>query len=474
MSDYDYDRWVLNSEYKSTKSRYNSADRRIKQANREVEEQHARLLNANANISQVQNEVYRDFSRKLEKESDRLAGELTNLSQDLHKEIYEMRRRFDAKIDEVTEMAEAVAGQVDAMDEKVADISQMVSDSINSIAARIDSQKNRAAFYARELNTYISYILTLNPDKLAPDKFSLITDAYNDAISDIENEDYEASVSRAQEGISLSVQLGSELEILNERYQKLIEEITQITDVISDKIHDMCDPQKNICDLTINNGISVPFDGCIEFWSNGILEEVIDDYEQKIEYIKDECQTTMNIEGLEQIKPEFEIVDSRLDSCKSIAIKEYVIAANVQIAIQTLHQVLIQNDMLTLLNSGFADDDPRKPYTLSYEDGNHYEVVVVVFFGRNVQEAKSKAPQNSDKIQIVINVSNPCLNDKEMCRVMYDSIVSRLNDENIEVANSNSNNQGISSDDFTKQTIGSGNKYKEDRILRERQSMNLQ
>jgi len=473
MSDYDYNRWVLNSEYRSTVSRYNNADRRIRQANREVNHQRARLSNANANISRAQNEVFRDFSRKLEKESDKLSGELTHLDQELHKEIYEMRRRFDAKIDEVAELADVVSERVDAMDEKVADISQMVSDSINSIAARIDSQKSRAAFFVRELNTYISYILTLNPEKLAPDKFSLITDAYSDAMSDIENEDYEASISRSQEGISLSVQLSSELEVLNERYARLIEEIERITEGIADKIGVLSNPEKSSCDIPLSNGESIQFDGQVSFWSDGLFDAIVDDYEQKVEFIKYECEAKMDIEGLEQIKPEIEIVDSRLDSSKDIAMREYGIAYNVQMAIQAMHEVLVQNDMLTLVDSGFVDGDPRKPYSLKYEDGNLYEVTVVVFFGRYLEDKKDKYPLNGDKIQIVINVSNPSQNDKELCRVMFESIVSRLKDENIDVAN-NSQNQGMSSDTFTKQTVGQGNKNKEDRVLRERQSMNLQ
>lgn len=474
MSDYDYDRWVLNSEYRNTVSMYNNADRRMRQANRAVNHQRARLSNANANISRAQNEVFRDFSRKLEKESDKLSGELTHLNQELHKEIYEMRRRFDSKIDEVAEMVDVVAERVDAMDEKVADISQMVSDSINSIAVRIDSQKSRAAFFVRELNTYISYILTLNPDKLAPEKFSLITDAYNDAMSDIENEDYEASISRSQEGISLSVQLSSELEILNERYDRLIEEIEEITEGIADKISVLSNPEKCTCDVMLGNGESIQFDGQVSYWSSGIFDAVVDDYEQKVGYIRDEYKAKMDIEGLEQIKPEIEIVDSRLDSSKDIAMREYGVAYNVQMTIQALHQVLVQNDILTLVESGFVDGDPRKPYSLKYEDGNLYEVTVIVFFGRYSEDKKDKDTKNNDKIQIVINVSNPSQDDKELCRVMFESIVSRLKDENIEVANYNSQNQGMRSDAFTKQTVGQGNKNKEDRVLRERQSMNLQ
>ena len=474
MSDYDYNRWVLNSEYNSTVSRYNNADRRIRQANREVNYQRARLSNANANISRAQNEVFRDFSRKLEKESDKLSGELTHLNHELHQEIYEMRRRFDAKIDEVAELADVVSERVDAMDEKVADISQMVSDSMNSIAARIDSQKNRAAFFARELNTYISYILTLNPDKFAPDKFSLITDAYNDAMSDVENEDYEASISRSQEGISLSVQFSSELEILNERYDRLIKEIEGLTENIANKIDLLSNPQKSCCDILLSNGESIQFDGQVSFWSNGIFDSVVDDYEQKVEFIKDECETKMDIEGLEKIKPEIEIVDSRLDSSKDIAMREYGIAYNIQRAIQAVHEVLVQNDILTLVESGFVEGDPRKPYSLKYVDGNLYEVTVIVFFGRYSEDKKDKDTKNGDKIQIVINVSNPSQDDKDLCRVMFESIVSRLKDENIEVANYNSQNQGMSSDAFTKQTVAQGNKNKEYRVLSQRQSMNLQ
>ena len=471
MSDYDYDRWVLNSEYYSTVSKYNGADRRIQQANREVNQQRARLSNANAKASGVKSEVYRDLSRKLEKESDKLSGELTHLNQELHKEIYEMRRRFDAKIDEVADLADVVSERVDAMDDKVADISQMVNNSINSIAARIDSQKSRAALWTRELNTYISYVLTLNPDKLAPDKFSLITDAYSDAMSDIENEDYEASISRSQEGISLSVQLSSELEILNERYNRLIEEIEEITEGVADKIGVLSNPEKNSCNVQLDNGESIQFDGKVSFWSDGLFDEIIDDYEQKIEFIKNEYETKMDIEGLEQIKPEIESVNGKLDSCKDIALREFATAYYVQTAVQEVHQALVQNDILMLVDSGFVDGDPRKPYSLKYEDGNRYEVTIVVFFGRYPEDKKA---QNGDKTQIVINVSNQSQNDNALCRIMFESIVSRLKDENIEVANYNSQNQGMSSDAFTKQIVVQGNKNKENRVLRERQSMNLQ
>ena len=100
------------------------------------------------------------------------------------------------------------------MNEKSEDLSQMIADSIYSIAARIDDRKSQAIFYVCELNKYISYILALNSDKLEQDKFSLVTDTYNDAMGNIENEDYEAAISRAWEGISLSVALSIELEIL--------------------------------------------------------------------------------------------------------------------------------------------------------------------------------------------------------------------------------------------------------------------
>ena len=473
MSDYDYNRWVLNSEYYSTVSRYNNAERRIRQADSEVRHQRARLSNANDNISRVQSEVYRDFSRKLEKESDKLSGQLINLNQELHRDINEMRRKFDAKIDEVTELAETVASRVDEMDEKVEDLSQMVADSINSIAARIDDQKSRSAFYVHELNTYISYILSLNPDKLAPDKFSLITDAYNDAMGNIENQDYEAAISRAQEGISLSVALSSELEILNEKYSLLIEEIEQITSAISGKIEVLVDSEKSRSEVDVKDG-TIAFDGRVSFWSNGILDAIVDEYEGKLEYVNEECAATMNIEGLEQIKPEIESVDGKLDSCKDIAFREFATAYYVQVAIQEVHQVLVQNEMLTLIHSGYDDDDPRKPYLLRYKDGNKHEVVVVLFWGVYEEGKKSLGKKPDSKVQIILNVSDPVYNNQQMCEVLFSSLVSRLESQNIHVSNISTDKQGTNSDDFTKQTVSQGNRIKEERVLRERQALNLE
>ena len=454
-------------------SKYNNSQRRVRQANGQVVWQTARLAVANINASRAQSSAYRDYSRKLEKENDKLTRELTHLNQELHDEIYELRQEYDEKIDALVEMAGAVVDQVDAIDGKISDVSQMVSDSINSIASRIDSQKTRAAFYGRELNTYISYLLTLNPDKFAPDKLTLVTDAYNDALNNIETEDYEASISRSQEGISMSIQLGGELEMLNERYNRLIEELAEITEAISNKIEVMSTPEKCTFDVAVNNGETVQFDGQVSFWSNGIFDAVVNNYHQKLEYVRDECEETMDIDKLEQIKPEIELVDGQLEFSKDIAMREYAMAYSVQANIQRMHQVLIRNDMLTLMDSGFVDGDPRKPYTLKYEDGSHNEVTVVVFYGRYPEEKKNKDNQNRDKVQIVINVSNPLQDDKELCRVMFESIVSRLKDENIEVANYNSNNQGMSTDAFTKQIVGQGNKNREERVLMQRQSIDL-
>ena len=359
------------------------------------------------------------------------------------------------------------------MDEKVDDLSRMVNDSINSIAARINDQKSRAAFYVREFNTYISYILTLHPDKLAPDKFSLVTDAYNDATANIENGDYEAAMSRAQEGISLSVSLSSELEILNEKYRLLMEEIEQITGAISDKLETLVNPARSACDVQVEDG-TLAFDGRISFWSDAILDSVVDEYEDKLSYIKEECMTTMNIEGLEQIKPEIERVDGKLDSCKDIALREFTAAYLVQAAVQSVHQVMVQNEMLTLISSGYDHDDPRKPYTLRYEDGNKHEIVVVLFWGVYEDGKKVPGKKPDSKVQIILNVSDPLEHNQQMCEVLFRSLVSRLENQNIRISNTSPEKQGVNADDFTRQTVFRGNKIKEERVASERQALNLE
>lgn len=463
----DYTRWIYNPTYNEAKRRDEQLAQERRRADQKVNEAKQRLNYIENEISNQTSLDRKELDFKLARERERLLEGLDTLDESVRLEFGRQNMRFREQLDAVRMDMGRVNVRVSQVGQRIDELADQFNSNINSILSRVENQKDRARAYSNQLRLLLEHIAELHPDKLTPGEYELLSEGLTYAESDAINGDYEAAIGVAQTHIPVAAELRTRLEVLNDEFSQLVVQIHNHCNEVYSRIQEFRITERNQQVLSFKDTEEVEFDGRIPFWSNGIFEEIVDRFEQICDDIENNYEISMDIESLRRALGDILVINRNLDECISFAHSEYLEFVGVQSLVRRIHETLTFDDVWHIIDSGFADDDERRSYSLSYENGAGLKVTFVIMPTRDVVRRNRNGSVEYGETQFRIDVFQVGNNqDEQLCNLTRSGILAQLIDGGIDVGN-NGNLQAATtnnSDEFISTIVMAGDKIKDGRI----------
>lgn len=463
----DYVRYIGDQTYRDTKRRDEQLSEERRCADQKVNEAKQRLNYIENEISNQTSLDRKELDFKLARERERLLEGLDTLDESVRLEFGRQNMRFREQLDAVRMDMGRVNVRVSQVGQRIDDLADQFNDNINRILSRIENQENRARAYSNQLRLLLEQIAELHPDKLTPGEYELLSEGLAHAESDANNGDCEATISVAQTHIPTATELRARLEVLNDEFSQLVVQIHDRCNEVNNRIQELCIPERNQQVLSFKDTEEVKFDGRISFWSNGVFDNIIERFGQIKEDVENNYEVEMNLDSLRVALDDIIAINSSLDECVSFAHDEFLESVSVQELVQNIHHVLTVDNSWVLVSSGFENNDERRSYSLSYENGAGLTATFVVMPTRNVirRNCNGNVEYGETQFRIdVFQVGND--QDAQLCNLTRSGILAQLIDGGIDVGN-NVNSQGATtdnSDEFISTIVMAGDKIKDGRI----------
>lgn len=467
----DYGRWILNSTYYSARQRDSRLSQERYAADRAVNNARQQLQNVDREIAAQISRSQQEFDRRLNAERQRIQAQVNEMTDELQNEINSQRAHFERETRRIREGVELVEEHVAETQDRINDLAEEYERELQSIISRIEDQKERAIAYHTQLSGILECIQGLHPDKLAPDEVGVIADSLTFASADIESGDFEAAMGIVQSKIPDALQLRSRLELLNDEYSRLVIQIHELAGSIEERIQLLSNPDQNIVEV---QNYPIPYDGRHSFWSSGVFDEIVNSFHSYCDIVRDEYEPNMDLENLRAVLPEMRKTEEQLNSCVSLAHGEFYESLSTQQLASRIHTVLTERDSWYLVSSGFAQDDVRKPYTITYEDGAGHTASVVVFQNREALRRNRDGSTLYGETQFRLSVFGNGDGTKADFDIVREGILARLAQENIHISNDNAQKIPLQvPTSFIEVAVEAGEKLRNTRIQTERQRMGL-
>ena len=463
----DYVRYIGDQTYRDTKRRDEQLSEERRCADQKVNEAKQRLNYIENEISNQTSLDRKELDFKLARERERLLEGLDTLDESVRLEFGRQNMRFREQLDAVRMDMGRVNVRVSQVGQRIDDLADQFNDNINRILSRIENQENRARAYSNQLRLLLEQIAELHPDKLTPGEYELLSGGLAYAESDANNGDCEATISVAQTHIPTATELRARLEVLNDEFAQLVVQIHDRRNDVYSRIQELRIPEKNQQMLSFKDPEKAEFDGRIPFWSNGVFEEIVDRFERICDDVENNYEISMDIESLRRALGDILVINRNLDECILFAHSEYLEFVGVQSLVRRIHETLTFDDAWHIIDSGFADDDERRSYSLSYENGAGLTATLVIMPTRDVVRRNRNGSVEYGETQFridVFQVGND--QDAQLCNLTRSGILAQLIDGGIDVGN-NVNSQGATtdnSDEFISTIVMAGDKIKDGRI----------
>lgn len=463
----DYMRWIYNPTYNEAKRRDEQLAQERRRADQKVVDAKQRLYSVENEISNQTNLDRKELDWKLARERERLLEGLDALDESVRLELGRQNIRFREQLDAVRMDMGRVNVRVSQVGQRIDELADQFNSNINSILSRVENQKDRARAYSNQLRLLLEHIAELHPDKLTPGEYELLSEGLAYAESDANNGDYEAAIGVAQTHIPVAAELRTRLEVLNDEFSQLIVQIHDRCNEVYSRIQELRIPEKNQQMLSFKDPEKAEFDGRIPFWSNGVFEEIVDRFERICDDIENNYEISMDIESLRRALGDVLVINRNLDECISFAHSEYLEFVGVQSLVRRIHETLTFDDAWHIIDSGFADDDERRSYSLSYENGAGLTATLVIMPTRDVVRRNRNGSVEYGETQFRIDVFQVGDDqDVQLCNLTRSGILAQLVDGGVDVGN-NANLQGATtnnSDEFISTIVMAGDKIKDGRI----------
>lgn len=464
----DYVRYIGDQTYRDTKRRDEQLSEERRCADQKVNEAKQRLNYIENEISNQTSLDRKELDFKLARERERLLEGLDTLDESVRLEFGRQNMRFREQLDAVRMDMGRVNVRVSQVGQRIDDLADQFNDNINRILSRIENQENRARAYSNQLRLLLEQIAELHPDKLTPGEYELLSGGLAYAESDANNGDCEATISVAQTHIPTATELRARLEVLNDEFAQLVVQIHDRRNDVYSRIQELRIPEKNQQMLSFKDPEKAEFDGRIPFWSNGVFEEIVDRFERICDDVENNYEISMDIESLRRALGDILVINRNLDECISFAHSEYLEFVGVQSLVRRIHETLTFDDAWHIIDSGFADDDERRSYSLSYENGAGLTATLVIMPTRDVVRRNRNGSVEYGETQFRIDVFQAGdEQDAQLCNLTRSGILAQLIDGGIDVGN-NVNLQGATtnnSDEFISTIVMAGDKIKDGRIV---------
>ena len=432
-------RWVYTPEYNRVKKKQKEAKARRLEADRKLAEAEERLRRVKEDLRSCDGR-----GRGPQVDFSRLEEEFSELELALRAEIGAQNLRFRAEIDAIRAEMDGVTQDLTAVQRRLEEAEQSFNRQFLELTRAQEAREDRARLCLGQLRTNIAAVRELHPDKLAPGELSILEAAEADVLRDLRNGDHEAAIGVAQTRIPEAVSLEARLAVLNERYEQLVLHIHEAIGEVEERIVQVQDPrQMKDPSRTEEEDPSAGFDGRVGFWSGGLLEEVLADYEALLTRITERYEPDMDLEALEDALTSVREMRGRLDRCVTCARREAEEAGHVERLAQLLYEALVEDGVWNLVTSGYAGGDERQPVDLTLVNGNG-DLACFVLVPRRRELGRTRTGIRYGDTEFVLRVFDETkeeeaprgtgtgpqagqVNDETCCEVVRNAVLARLN-----------------------------------------------
>lgn len=291
-------------------------------------------------------------------------------------ELRQRSARFADGLQALAEDARRRDVRITALDRQAEQTAQEMNRVFNALAAQSASAHERAETTARQLHGLADRIAQMHPEAFAANEYARLTAMLDNMDASLRRGDDGAAIILSQNGILDATRLMGRLSAANTRFAGLLEEAQTRAARLEERFG-LFAPEAGGAVRIELDGEQYEQDYDISRWSHGRFDELRTQFEGLRQTLTQAQQTPCTPEAAAHLSEELDRLSAALDACDRQAREELIASEHVCRMAETLHDSLSSAGW-ALEDSGFRDDDDRKPYTLQYRDaaGNVLSMVV--------------------------------------------------------------------------------------------------
>ncbi len=461
---------------------YNSLNRQFTNVTSAVNAAKDRVNSAKDNYSRVNSQVnsettaaINNINRSLERTTDDIYRDMERISDETRLAIGRLRVEHNQQIQGIKDDISLANRNIQQVGSRIDSLAAEHDRKMREIARNISAQKDRGVFYRNMLTDCMAQLSELHPDKLAPEDYSFLNGLAEFIEDDIKTGDYQAAIALAQQAVVDAQRLRISLELMNQDFERLSNEISGLRSGIDSTIDTYKKPEKNRVRLgKPYEDAGEEFDGDIVHWAQDVIENLFSMYYNECNQLDNEFVPNMDIDNMETALDAIKPVPEKLEGCRVIAHDEFYVYDRVCDMMSNIHNALTRDESWTLSSSGFSNEDNRLAYTAVYKphDGEHAVTVMVLPNRPVARRTKTRRGETVEygPVQVRINTtdSNGRVDDKYTCEDVRQAVLSRLESDGVgidfdELRRATAEN--TASEVFISRANAEGSKSRESRLV---------
>lgn len=389
-----------------------------------LKEENARQMDVSFN--EMVRKQNNEMDVRLDKIRMSLEKKLDNSNIEIRRAIGQMNLENKRMIDAVKDELSEVKWDIDKVNKKVDAVSDEIKRSFEKLEKKTKNEKEKSLIYEVSLVDCYDKMKNLHGELLLPNEVKEIGDSIIFIQNDIEVGIYAAGISLAQTKIVDATKYYAELEVMNQRFDNLCNEI-------------------KVLELKIDEYVNIPFDESppsdgsvpegknVKYWSDGqytiLNEEYLTIKSDEKKYLKQ-----MDIDGMQMIKDSLDKLLDGFQKCKDYATRRVCdFDAVVNLAIKATIVMKLQG--WTETKGEFIDGDYRNNYIGEFNNGAGQEAVLEVLSCRDLSKTRlpnGKTIYESGDVEYVLNLYG--YHEEEM-QIVWKEIIDNMSGEGVTVYN---------------------------------------
>lgn len=318
---------------------------------------------------------------------------------------------FDSRLDELSNSVRITSNRISTLNQQIEDVASTYNDFFQAYLANESDRGKRAEATLNEVDRLLSLIETLSPQRFASAEYSRLISSRQSIQTAIDIGDSQAATVVAQNGVLNATRLLAHLQVANEQYNMLFEEVSEHALALQETI-DNLSSKSGVLSFELNGAIQ-KFDYDISFWSKGKFDSLVLEFNRLLAQLHN---GNCNLEQLSRLDEAIEVLRRKIENCDITARKDRAGAIAATDTILRLHNGLT-NSNWNICESGY-DTDERGPYKMNYVDASGNVVSIVVY------------PDSPEVPGIIMEVFSE--ND-ELAAITKDGIHATLEEEGVSV-----------------------------------------
>lgn len=279
---------------------------------------------------------------------------------------------FDSRLDELSNSVRITSNRISTLNQQIEDVASTYNDFFQAYLANESDRGKRAEATLNEVDRLLSLIETLSPQRFASAEYSRLISSRQSIRTAIDIGDSQVATVVAQNGVLNATRLLAHLQVMNEQYNMLFEEVSERALVLQETI-DNLSSKSGMLSFELNGAIQ-EFDYDISFWSNGKFDSLVSEFNRLLAQLRNGNCT---LDQLSRLGETIEVLRRRIENCDMTARKDRAGAIAATDTILRLHNGLT-NSNWNICESGY-DTDERGPYKMNYTDASGNVVSIVVY-----------------------------------------------------------------------------------------------